>query len=512
MPHKGVHSVSLGKGVSLTLFYGDVDAGLKAIEAAADAWFLDGFAPAKNPAMWAPDIMNRVARLSSPGASFSTFTVAGDVRRALAGAGFLLEKQPGYGKKREMLVGALSGDNQRESLRQPWFQAAPGNLPPGSTLAIIGGGIAGASLAFAARKANLNPVIIEQDRPAAGASGNPAGLIMPRLDVGDTPAGRFHASAYMYAVRQIQNLASEKSEAFFNNCGAVLHAADIDDEKRFEKLLSAPALPAGWIEKAADGIFFPQGGVIDPGSFVRLLIGNTPVRKARAGRIKLGPGLTEILLDDGAKLQPDAAVIANAYEARRFLQSRSLPLAGSVGQIDWFPAAPPPASAHAFGPYAAPAPNGGVVIGATYSPVTGVALIASASATKSNIAAVRGQIDGFDCDFPKTETRPRVSIRCTSPDRMPIVGPAPDWAYYAEEYDGLRTGKQLDYAAPEYVPNLYFLTGLGSRGLVTAPLAAAFLMAEITGAPSPVDQEVAAALHPARFFIRDLKRSQTRRK
>ena len=95
-----------------------------------------------------------------------------------------------------------------------------------------------------------------------------------------------------------------------------------------------------------------------------------------------------------------------------------------------------------------------------------------------------------------------------TPDRLPVVGPLPEWGFYGAAYDDLREGRKRDYPPGETAPGLYALVGLGSRGLVAAPLAAAALAAEMTGGPAPVDAAVAEALHPARFFIRGLKRGK----
>ncbi|WP_137109919.1 tRNA (5-methylaminomethyl-2-thiouridine)(34)-methyltransferase MnmD [Rhodobacter sp. SY28-1] len=74
----------------------------------ADAWFLDGFSPAKNPELWSPELMAEVARHTVPGGTFATYTAAGHVRRALAEAGFTVARAPGFGRKRHMSVGRLS--------------------------------------------------------------------------------------------------------------------------------------------------------------------------------------------------------------------------------------------------------------------------------------------------------------------------------------------------------------------------------------------------------------------
>ncbi len=74
-----------------------------------DAWFLDGFSPAKNPDMWQPALFGQMARLSNAETTLATFTSAGTVRRGLLAAGFTITKSAGFGKKREMLTGRFTG-------------------------------------------------------------------------------------------------------------------------------------------------------------------------------------------------------------------------------------------------------------------------------------------------------------------------------------------------------------------------------------------------------------------
>lgn len=101
----------LDKRIQLNLHLGDALQELSRLTSAADAWFLDGFAPAKNPEMWQDKLFMEIARLSQPGTSFATFTSAGMVRRGLSTAGFQVNKKAGFGKKREMLTGVYSGAN-----------------------------------------------------------------------------------------------------------------------------------------------------------------------------------------------------------------------------------------------------------------------------------------------------------------------------------------------------------------------------------------------------------------
>lgn len=504
---EGAHCLSIAPDVTLILAYGDAHAALARAEGGVDAWFFDGFSPAKNPAMWRAELFAEAARLSNPGATFATFTVAGDVRRAIAAAGFTVQKRPGYGRKKEMLAGLIDTPARR-SPRAPWFaNADPQRLAPRARVAIIGAGIAGASLACAARRAGLEPVIVETAGPAAGASGNPAALIMPRLDLGDTPAARFFLLAYLHAVRL---LTDPDQPEIFSPCGVLLGAEKTDQRRRLERIADAGLLPEGWLQLADGALLLPRAGVVEPAAFLRALIADTPVVKARARRIEEGARAVET---DAGRLDGfDAVVLANAFDATLFAQARSLPLSRIAGQIDWFPDAPPPPRAVVYGPYAAPAPEGGLVIGATYDRLGGrEAPAVSAAATRANIEAVRAFAPDIAACLDPNASRPRASARCQTPDRLPVAGALPDLGFYGGAYDGLRTGAAQPYPPGEMAPGVYALTGLGSRGLVTAPLAAEMLVAEMTGRPSPVDYEIAQALHPARFFIRDLKRAERRK-
>ncbi|WP_428407887.1 bifunctional tRNA (5-methylaminomethyl-2-thiouridine)(34)-methyltransferase MnmD/FAD-dependent 5-carboxymethylaminomethyl-2-thiouridine(34) oxidoreductase MnmC [Hyphococcus sp.] len=500
-PHPGFHFLTFGD-VSLTLFYGDAMEGLARAEGGVDAWFLDGFSPAKNPDLWSEDIFRELARLSKPGTSFATFTVAGGVRRALEAAGFHWEKRPGFGRKKEMLAGRIDTP-RNENKRAPWLPAGK-PLTPGARVAVIGAGIAGASLAHALTAAGFQPAVYEATAAASGASGNPAGLVMPRLDAGDTPAGAFHSLAYLHT----QRLLSVLGDAVFTPCGVLHHATNEKERERQEKLLAQGALPEGWIENNPTGLFFRQGGVVDPPAFVRALLGETPVIEEKVNRlVQTAKGWRVVASKSEEEF--NAIVIANGLDALRFADARTLPMSGSAGQIDWFPDAPPPDHAHAFGSYAAPSPKGGAIIGATYAPIAiGAEARFTAEATQSNVAAIARTLPDFAAKLDAAKSRPRASVRCTTPDRLPVCGPLPDWGFYSGAYDGLRTGKQKDYPPGENRPGLFILSGLGSRGLVTAPYAAALIAAEISGAPA--DATILQALHPARFFIRDLKRAGAR--
>ncbi|HRX74052.1 MAG TPA: tRNA (5-methylaminomethyl-2-thiouridine)(34)-methyltransferase MnmD, partial [Hyphomonas sp.] len=171
------------EGVSLTLHLGDIADTLPESIYHADAWFLDGFSPAKNEAMWAEGLFPLIAERSVPGTRAATFTVAGAVRRGLAEAGFEVEKAPGHGRKRQRLEARIS----TPPAPKPDTTGAVRPLPRAHRVAILGAGIAGASVAHALRELGAAPTVFDPaPGPASGGSGNPMGLVMPRLDAGDT--------------------------------------------------------------------------------------------------------------------------------------------------------------------------------------------------------------------------------------------------------------------------------------------------------------------------------------
>lgn len=100
-PHWGATQITL-PDLDFTLITGDARETLSTWQGQADAWFLDGFAPARNPELWSPELMAEVARHTAPGGTAATYTAAGHVRRALAEAGFTVNRIPGYGRKRHM--------------------------------------------------------------------------------------------------------------------------------------------------------------------------------------------------------------------------------------------------------------------------------------------------------------------------------------------------------------------------------------------------------------------------
>lgn len=97
------------KGVIAEIIIGDARETLAQWDGQADAWFLDGFAPARNPELWNESLMAQIGQHTAPGGTVATYTAAGHVRRALDAGGFEITRVPGFGRKKHMTVGALRG-------------------------------------------------------------------------------------------------------------------------------------------------------------------------------------------------------------------------------------------------------------------------------------------------------------------------------------------------------------------------------------------------------------------
>lgn len=508
-PAPGFHRARLDDRISLTLAFADAHEALFSAEGVFDAFFLDGFAPARNPQMWTPAIFAELFRLMKPGACAATFTVAGDVRRGLSAAGFSVEKRPGFGAKREMTA-ATRRPGAAPQRFAPWYAPPAERLAPGARVAIIGGGVAGAAMAGAAARRGFSPVIVEKQRLAAGASGNPAGLIMPRLDLGDAPLAGFWRNAYLYALRLLNDPYGDQSA--FRPCGVLLMARNAEDRLRHEKLIASGAFPPGYAEKRGDHVFFPQGGVVDPARWTQGLAAGAAVMSAQALFIAPRGDGVRIHTDRG-DIDAAAAVIAAGADARRFAQLRACPLDATAGQIDWFANAPALAFALAGGAYAAPAPGGGVMVGATYVRGAGHDDPAPhAAATAENLSRLAALDPSLAAQLSSERSLSRAARRAVAPDHAPYVGPAPDIDGYGALFDDLRFGRERDWPSAPLCRRVFILGGLGSRGLVTAPLAAELLSAMLAGAPLPTERGIVEALHPARFFIRDLRRASPLRK
>lgn len=467
-PTPGFHRIDLPDfNAVLDLAIGDAAWALAQWSGAADAWFLDGFSPALNPGMWSPQVMGLIAARSAPGARLATFTVAGAVRRGLAEQGFAVDKRPGHGRKRERLEARLPTPVEAET--RP-------------CVAVIGAGVAGASVVRALGAEHVQAMVFEADRPGAGGSGFPAGLVTPRLDVGDLGIAALHAQAL------------ERARALYAGTrGAIVGDGVLQlpqtprDLVRFEKIAAQPIWPAGAMTTpdaetvdakageavGAGGLMMADACTVRPAAILSDWLADTDIRMARVARVERDEDGWRLLDAAGAILaQVDVVVVAAGWGAAELLSGHdAAPRLSPVrGQADWIEdeiSAP----ALAWGGYVAPTGEG-FLYGATHDRGD-VDVTPRPADSARNLDTLRSRLPGLAERAAFADgARSRVAIRATTPDRLPLAGALDD--------------------------GLYVLGGLGSRGFCVAPLLGEHLAASILNRPSPLPRDLAERVSPRR--------------
>jgi tRNA 5-methylaminomethyl-2-thiouridine biosynthesis bifunctional protein len=491
-PVRGVrHFVWPEEGVTLTLHLGDIAETLPDSVYHADAWFLDGFSPAKNEEMWAASLFRQVAERCVPGAPAATFTVAGAVRRGLAEAGFEVAKAPGHGRKRERLEARIAVP----PAPQPDVFGMSRSLPRARRVAILGGGIAGASAAHALRQAGAEPVLFEpNDGPAQAASGNPMGLVMPRLDAGDTAQARLLVDAYLAA------RAAYRGRPGVTEADVRQVPKDAGEAARFEKLLADPPLPLEDLEALAGGGLLHKGGlIVEPAKLIPSLLDGVEAHYGAAPDVDLGARTV-----NGEAF--DAIILANGMAAGALLPW--LGLEARMGQVDFTtgPADAPP-FAMASGTYAL-ALGTRRLWGATFDKVDAETVpYTSDAARNENLKGVDALSPYWVRDAAGPDIASRASIRATTTDRLPLIGAVPDHDAFLEAFASTRKGRPADADAP-LLDQIFLVSGFGARGFTWGPWTRTILAARLCGAPAPASRSALEAVSPARILLRALKRGR----
>jgi tRNA 5-methylaminomethyl-2-thiouridine biosynthesis bifunctional protein len=498
-----------GGRVTLTLLIGDARETLPQLEARVDAWFLDGFAPAKNPDMWQQEIFNQLARLSAPGCTVATFTSAGFVRRGLQAAGYTMEKVPGYGNKWEMLHGELAGAVTTQPGRKR--QAV-----------IIGGGIAGASSAYALAARGWQVALIERHAALAQeASGNPQGVLYPRLSGHDIPLSRVALDGFLHTLRLAKGLLEKGRD--WDDCGLLQQAFNAREAKRCEEVAlralptelvhpvnAAEASELTGLEMPHGGLWFPHGGWIHPPAFCRALASHSNIQhRFSCEPLTLRNTLSGWQVLDHKQILAEAPVVivCTANDTLHFAQTAHLPLEPVRGQITQINATQVSQKLKAVvctEGYIGPAREGVHCVGASFSPSdSDPALRVGDHAQNLDMLrelspALYQSLGGAQLD--PTTLAGRASLRCAAPDYLPMAGQLLDPHALGERYE---VGSRKSPDALPWFPGLYVNTAHGSKGLLTAPLCAELIAALLENEPLPMDSTLARALDPNRFVLRE---------
>lgn len=452
----GFHRIDLPDfRASIDLAVGDAAWALSEWQGSADAWFLDGFSPALNPGMWSEAVMDGIAARSAPGTRVATFTVAGAVRRGLSERGFDVEKRPGHGRKRERL----------EARRPETTKAV--SQPP-QTVAVIGAGIAGASVTRALMALGIAVTVIEADRPGAGGSGFPAALVTPRLDAGDALIASFHAQAL------------ERARALYHRTSAAVVASGVlqleqseRDGGRYAKVAAQPWWPEGAMAATDGGLAMAGALTVRPQRVLEAWLDGAAIISGTVARIEEADKGLRLLAADGSVVAEADAVVLTAGWGTAAL-AEALSLRPVRGQADWIELEQAPTAA-AWGGYVAPTGDG-FLFGATHDR-DDLDTDVRAGDTERNRTVLAGRLPELASRIDGAQTHARAAVRATTADRLPVCGALADMSF----------------------GGVYVLGGLGSRGFCVAPLLGEHLAAEIAGVPSPLPTTSSDRLKPGRF-------------
>lgn len=529
----GFHRLSFDEGrVQLTLILSDVYESYEALLSCGDlklehtlcdhpidAWFFDGFSPAKNKAMWDAPVFSLCSMLSREGTTFATFSSAGVVKEGLRAAGFSLKKTRGHGQKREMLVGEWERPPSTRSWSRhtPWHMALPSS-PPAKRALVVGAGLAGCFTAHALARRGWSVTLIDRaDEVGAGASGNKAAILYPQLSAYVSPLNTLMLSAYLFACRTYQRILktcpigelsglmqlafNEKERAMQHKLQSWLyHYPSLGRLVEADEASSLTGIPL-----ETGGLFIPNAGWMDSLRLCQWLR-ETPGIQWVANR-----GVSALVYERGEWHANDdhapVLVMATGYEAMQFSQTAHLPLKAMRGQMTMIEGNA--ASAQLKIPLCAerhvlPLRDGRHAFGATYTPLM-IHNHCHSRDDEDNLA----QLNALPTDLAWSNVIAGqwAGVRAATPDYLPLVGPVAEVALFKEQFKGLKSdANRFIPSAGAYYPGLYVCAGFGSRGICTIPFCADYLASFINQEPCGLPRPMRQALSPARFLRREIVR------
>ncbi|MFZ5843575.1 MAG: FAD-dependent 5-carboxymethylaminomethyl-2-thiouridine(34) oxidoreductase MnmC [Pseudomonadota bacterium] len=489
---RGWHALHFAdRRIELLLQFDDIADSLPALcqtDWRFDAWYLDGFAPARNQAMWAESIWPAIAKLSRSGATAATFSAAGAVRRGLKSAGFSVQKMPGFGRKRDMTVGRLDTTFSPS----PW----PSHLSPIRQVTVLGAGIAGAATARVLAERGLQVSVLDAHQTVGGTLRHHAvALASPRWSRDHNPRSQFQLLGFLHLQRWLDKLHHASHQAA--NAKLVQHRQVLtlltdEEAAREQTVLTELGLlgeHADWLDasqaSAVAGIALEHAAVLhrlalalDPAALCKALLDHPRITLQQGVELVQFSGNAahcKLQLGNGETLTTDALVIAGGADCRTLLAP--LPLRPVRGQSTELPAT---SFSHAlrlplrFGGYLAPAQNGWHTLGASYDGGQFDPTL-RASSQAGNLDTLAWAAPALATAWRQASLRGDVGHRLVCPDRSPLIGAHP------------------------VQPRVWLHVGHGSHALMTACAGAELLSAQLLAEPASVPPALQRAVSPARF-------------
>ncbi|PSF05619.1 bifunctional tRNA (5-methylaminomethyl-2-thiouridine)(34)-methyltransferase MnmD/FAD-dependent 5-carboxymethylaminomethyl-2-thiouridine(34) oxidoreductase MnmC [Marinobacter fuscus] len=489
---QGTHRLLLeGGAIRLTLYFGDILDAWKHLEFVADAWFLDGFAPALNPDMWLETAIQQVRQHSRPGTTLATFTAVGRIRRALADAGFAMAKVTGFGRKRDMLTGELPVEPANTAIQAP-----------AGSVVILGAGIAGTTLARNLAERGVPVMLVDAaESPGRAASGNPQGALYVKLGIEFNDQTELATTALTFSQRFYKRWQGE----FWHPTGLLQLATSEAEINRQQRFLGRNRYPAEVLQPvtaeeasriaglplAHDGLWFPRSGWLKPGRACSVLADHPLIRQVfgfEAISLERRQHGWVVRSTAGEQVTGEQVVIAAGHKSGALVpvpDGYKLNLKPIRGQVSEIPAQATslPEVVICGHKYVNPVDHGSGVTGATFD-LRDDNPEPTLEGHRENLTELAAMVPGVgpvDDSLLSTLTG-RVAFRCSTHDYQPVAG-----AYQAPG------GQRGDG------DGLYLFTGLGSKGLVWAPLLAEFLGDLLCGQPRCLPRNISKRIATGRL-------------
>jgi len=448
------HVVWFTDKIRLTLIFEDAQTALPRLDAKVDVFYLDGFKPSQNPELFNQFIFEGMQRLAQPGASASTYSVAGVVKQGLRAAGFRIEKRQGWGRKRELLFAQAPGDWRGQRLKRPSVQ-------------IIGAGIAGQSLAGSLNRFDIQPIILA-DPNHPGASSQPALNIYPQLSLQRDRQSEFSIAGCYFALHNQERVQRRPLH---------WHSATPAKIQRMQRL--SQLFPDNYLEQIGNEAIYHQAGIW------RSL---PPAGLQGAKVCELKPSQDQMRLYDAAGQALSQADVTLLAAGTGMHALTSLALRNVRGQSILI------RSKHTLPEFLTGDINitylGGqdFLVGSTYE-LDGSDPQTRLLDTDRLISDLAQTLQHRDF----TLASPHAGIRTVFSDRVIGAGLLPART--------LKTAR-MDHSMGQTsgpAPACYALMGLGSHGATHAPLAAEAIVSAVCGAPSPLPRDLAHSTRLDRF-------------
>lgn len=479
---RGIHCLDLQKSkVKLNLIFHPVEFALNNLSHKFDAWYVDGFSPKKNEDMWKKEVIELVFKNTREGGTFATYSTSAKIKEGATSSGFKIEKRPGFSQKREMLVGQRLVANMHTSDSSHYSRV--------KKIAIIGGGLAGATLAYSLSKREAQVSLFEkQGSLFSGASGNERGVIMPQLSSKPDAQCRVFLAGFLHTVRLLKSLNEKTPFESFQQGGVIRYCNVAKWQSVYNKFteLGFDILAEKIKEEDFTALNFYDGSAISPSE-----LGERLIKEAGAIKINLNSEVTSVsserdkvkITANKVELEFDAVIFASAYGSA-FIDSLSwIPIEKIKGELGIIktPEGLKPQSM-CYDGYVIPLPENKTLIGATYEH-NAHDETPSYTTTKDLYKRLQNYQQLPELKEEDYEGG-RVCFRTTSPDRLPIIGPIK--------------------------PNsdIYVSLGHGSRGLVSTPLSAELISQMIFNEPLGIEEDLLDEILPNRYKLRSDRRGK----